>query len=62
MKFLIFTISLIIVNSGRLTADIYVESLSPYCMRFIKNSLYKAVTTPDIEKMVQIRLIPYGNT
>lgn len=62
MKLLILAISLLIINCGRLTADIYVESLCPYCMMFIKDSLYEAITTPDIEKMVHIRLIPYGNT
>ncbi|CAD8048843.1 unnamed protein product [Paramecium sonneborni] len=62
MKQLILAILLIIVNCGRLTADIYVESLCPYCMMFIKDSLLTAITTPDIEQMVHIRLIPYGNT
>ena len=31
-------------------------------MMFIEDSLYNAITTPNIEKMVHIRLIPYGNT
>ncbi|CAD8142198.1 unnamed protein product [Paramecium octaurelia] len=61
MKLLILAISPFIFNSSRLTADIYVESLCLYCMIFIKDS-YNAITTPDIEKMVPIKLIPYGNS
>lgn len=30
-------------------------------MEFLLNSLTEAVDTTDIEKMVQIRVIPYGN-
>ena len=62
MKFLVLTYLVFIAYCGRLTADIYVESLCPYCMMFINDSLYNAITTPEIEKMVHIRLIPYGNT
>ncbi|CAK90617.1 unnamed protein product (macronuclear) [Paramecium tetraurelia] len=49
MKLLILAIPLLLFNSGRLTADIYVESLCTYC---------NAITTSDIEKM---RYVVDGN-
>lgn len=62
MKFLLLIALLGLIQAGRLTADIYVESLCPYCIQFAGTSLRKALNTPDIEKMVHIRMIPYGNT
>ncbi|CAK75284.1 unnamed protein product (macronuclear) [Paramecium tetraurelia] len=62
MKFLglalLFTITLC---QSRLSVDVYTESLCPDCMEFLLNSLTEAVDTPDIEEMVHIRVVPYGN-
>ncbi|CAD8135685.1 unnamed protein product [Paramecium pentaurelia] len=55
---LLFTIAFC---QSRLSVDIYTESLCPDCMVFLLNSLTEAVDTPDIEQMVHIRVVPYGN-
>lgn len=49
MKFLLLIALLGLIQAGRLTADIYVESLCPYCIQFAGTSLRKALNTPDIE-------------
>ena len=52
---------LTLVSAERLTVDVYTESLCPDCIDFIKYSLSEATATENIEKMVQIRIVPYGN-
>jgi interferon gamma-inducible protein 30 len=48
-------------NDDRLTINVYVESLCPGCQEFMTTSLKKALNTPDIEKIANIRVVPYGN-
>ena len=60
MKFLILII-FSIAFAERLTIDMYTESLCPYCMEFIKTSLKKGLATEGIDKLVALRIIPYGN-
>lgn len=48
-------------NDDRLSVNVYVESLCPGCQEFITTSLKKALNTPEIEKIVNVRVIPYGN-
>ncbi|PKI51445.1 hypothetical protein CRG98_028156 [Punica granatum] len=40
---------------------LYYESLCPYSAGFITNDLVKAVQTPDIERVINLRLVPWGN-
>ena len=60
MKFLIILI-LGLAFAERLTIDMYTESLCPDCMGFISTSLKKALATEGIDKLVALRIIPYGN-
>ena len=59
--FLIATIAPFILCADKLTVDAYVESECPYCIMFITNQLKKALEVPDIEKILDVRVIPYGN-
>ena len=62
MKILALSVLLVVLFSqSRLSIDVYTESLCPDCMEFLLNSMTEAVETPDIEKMVHIRVVPYGN-
>ena len=60
MKLMILLV-LGVVFAERLTVDMYVESLCPYCNQFITTSLKKALATEGIDKLVALRIIPYGN-
>ena len=60
MKFLIILV-LSFAIAERLTIDMYTESLCPDCMGFISTSLKKALATEGIDKLVALRIIPYGN-
>lgn len=40
MRLMFLALCLVLISGERLTADIYVESLCPYCINFIKNSLF----------------------
>ncbi|VFQ69620.1 unnamed protein product [Cuscuta campestris] len=45
----------------RVSVSLYYESLCPYCANFIVHKLVKLFTT-DIGSIVNLRLIPWGNT
>ena len=60
MKFLIL-ILISVALAERLTVDMYLESLCPYCNQFVTTSLKNALATEGIDKLVALRIIPYGN-
>ncbi|KAJ4704361.1 putative Gamma-interferon-inducible lysosomal thiol reductase [Melia azedarach] len=49
------------VKSQNVKVSLYYESLCPYCANFIENQLVKVFNT-DLITIVNLRLVPYGNT
>lgn len=43
------------------TLTLYYESLCPASKDFITNGLAKAVRTPDVQRVIDLRLVPWGN-
>jgi len=58
-------ISLLLIASisaqDHVKVTLYYESLCPYCRAFMTGSLYNAWTTPGIQGIFDLDLIPYGN-
>ncbi|VFQ96448.1 unnamed protein product [Cuscuta campestris] len=48
-------------DGERVSVSLYYESLCPYCANFIVHKLVRLFTT-DIGSIVNLRLIPWGNT
>lgn len=48
-------------SDDRLRVDVYIESQCPDCIRFVQTSLAEALNTADIENIVHVRLLAYGN-
>lgn len=49
------------VCDGRLQVNAYIESQCPDCINFIKYSVVKSLGVKDIEKILDLRFVPYGN-
>ena len=48
-------------NDDKVHIDLFYESLCPDCQKFIQGSVKKALATPDIWKIADFILYPYGN-
>lgn len=48
-------------SDPRIVYDMYVESLCPDCMEFIKTSVTPAIYTEDFGSMAILNFYPYGN-
>lgn len=60
-KVILLSLLFAAISAQRLTVDIYTESLCPDCITFIKHSLTEALNTEQIDQMVHLRVVPYGN-
>jgi hypothetical protein len=49
------------VCSRKILIEIYTEILCPDCIRLIKTSLHEALTTPDFQKLADLKVYPFGN-
>lgn len=49
-----------LVTAGKVSLELYYESLCPYCSRFIVNRL-AGVFEDGLIDIVNLRLLPYGN-
>lgn len=45
----------------KVNLTLYYESLCPGSADFITNYLVKAVRTPDVERVINLQLVPWGN-
>ena len=44
------------------TLEVYYEALCPYCQQFFATNMADIMSKPDIVDILNLRMVPYGNT
>ena len=47
---------------SRVLVEVYYEALCPYCQAFMGSALTDVLRRPDIVSIIDLKLVPYGNT
>lgn len=49
-------------DDSKVKVEAYVESQCPYCIGFITGALQSVMNLPDIVAIIDLKIVPYGNT
>lgn len=60
--FLLLTMAKSYCVEDKVKVSLYYESLCPYCSDFIVNQLGKALVQGNLMSIVDLKMVPWGNT